>query len=110
MTTRDAIAGLVSAVTLAIPRLQEFAEILDDMAETPNADVVRALTIARAALASWNARKPLRDEEDVRQVLWTLIQEMPQQTSVTQRAAMVVEAADAIDHTLTPVPGTQETR
>lgn len=45
------LPGLGFALRLAKPRLQEFAEMLDDMG-TPNADVVRALVAVNAALAA----------------------------------------------------------
>ncbi len=51
MTTREAIAGLVRA--------------LERIGNAPDAAAFEAGGITRAALASWNAREPLRDNADL---------------------------------------------
>ncbi len=110
MTTRDAIAGLVRALeAIALVRQFDGKSICARCNLTlPACDRSGcAGAPARAALANWNEREPLRD--DVAPILVECASAWRCSTFGERIEALKKACAD-LDAALTPVPGTQETR
>ncbi len=98
MTTRDAIAELVSALE-TVKRLAPYWE------QGP-----KIASIALSALASWNAREPLRDSDLEGLVFGAFARIVAAKGATTDDARNLLGAIDhVLLHTLAPVPGTQGT-
>ncbi len=115
MTTRDAIAGLVRALeAIALVRQFDGKSICARCNLTlPACDRSGcAGAPARAALASWNAREPLRESGDLWNNLTDAFKPVDAELLKNVHVSTFRRIIAVIDDMFpaTPVPGTQETR